>query len=99
MKEPGRVDHQGMKTVEEAAQAMLDRIAYLSETSPYKSAFNDLSSVAGQLRAALNAARGTPDPVPRQPYEATREPQMGDRNGVPDVREKHESFGLIHFGR
>lgn len=97
--EPGRVDHQGMKTVEEAAQAMLDRITELSERSPYKSAFGDLSTAAHQLRAALNAARGAPTPVPRQPYEAKRTQQMGDRNAVPDVREKHESFGLILFGR
>lgn len=97
--EPGRIDQQGLKPLQDAVAGFLERLRYLDKTSPHRGAFNDLWGAARQLEAALNAERGTPRPVPRQPYESSRKKSHSGATRPDEIEETHESYGVIHISR
>lgn len=99
----GRSVHQGTKTLEDAVGTFLaDYEDYLvrQKASKYSSgveriAASDLYPMFGKLKAALRAATGNAEKVPRKEYER----KVKRSNYRDEIEETHESYGLVQISR
>lgn len=103
--ETGRSVHQSVRTLEEAVEHFLADVeaifAARDAEKDHRRGWHSLESVHDplhKLRAAFEKHMGRAPAVPRSPYR--REVKI-DASGRRDneVRERHESYGLVHLSR